>query len=453
LPFDRNGGWLVKQLSRSRWTQCLLAIAVIAAAAPAALAVTDEEIFRDFRFNLSNPGARSLGLGGAFIAVADDATAALANPAGLMLLEKPEFFTEIRDRVADDSSLEQSLSPFESVSSETFPNAVFSPSFVSYVYPSERWAAGVSRVELNKADNNTSSLFLIDFDADPNTPPGAITADGSIRTDLSVWNITGAVRIIDTLSFGASVAVGLLDIESSVINTLIDTDPNSATPFVPQTLYETEIDDNDTDVSFTAGLHWRPLSQLSFGAVYRGGFEFTVMEDLFNDGFFGFGYSTFIGAPLDTTFNTPDSYGAGVAWQPMPALTLSADWVHIEYEDLLDGFQSALNILTFTDDRNQFTIEDADEIHVGGEYVFTAGSVPVAVRLGGYTDHNSRIFADFEDPDFTSFGDNDTFPERDTEEHVTVGAGVVVQGKFQIDAAADFSDIVNEYVLSTIFRF
>jgi hypothetical protein len=29
-----------------------------------------------------NPGARSLGLGGAFVALADDATAAYANPAG-----------------------------------------------------------------------------------------------------------------------------------------------------------------------------------------------------------------------------------------------------------------------------------------------------------------------------------------------------------------------------------
>lgn len=442
----------MKQLSRSRWMQCLLAIAVVVAAAPEVRAVTDEEIFRDFRFNLSNPGARSLGLGGAFIAVADDATAALANPAGLMLLEKPEFFTEIRDRVADDTSIEQNLTSTESVASETFPNAVFSPSFVSYVYPSGRWAAGISRVELNKADNNTSSRFLIDFDADPNTPPGEIASGGSIRTDLSVWNVTGAVKIVDRLSFGASVAVGILDLESEVLNTITDPDPNSPTPFVPQTIYETAIDDNDTDVTFNAGLHWRPLDVLSFGAVYRGGLEFTVEETMMET-FFGGGYAAFLGAPFDTTFNTPDSYGAGVAWQPMPALTISADWVHIEYEDLLEGFQSALNILTFSDDRGQFTIEDADEAHLGVEYVFTAGSVPIAARIGGYTDHNSRIFSDFEDPPTTSFGDNDTFPERDSEEHLTLGAGVVVQGKFQIDAAADISDIVNEYVVSTIFRF
>ena len=36
-------------------------------------------------------GARAMGMGGAFIATADDATAASWNPAGLIQLEKPEL--------------------------------------------------------------------------------------------------------------------------------------------------------------------------------------------------------------------------------------------------------------------------------------------------------------------------------------------------------------------------
>ena len=36
-------------------------------------------------------GARAVGMGGAFIGVADDATAASWNPAGLIQLEKPEM--------------------------------------------------------------------------------------------------------------------------------------------------------------------------------------------------------------------------------------------------------------------------------------------------------------------------------------------------------------------------
>ena len=41
--------------------------------------------------NLVGSGARALGMGGAFIAVADDATAASWNPGGLIQLETPEI--------------------------------------------------------------------------------------------------------------------------------------------------------------------------------------------------------------------------------------------------------------------------------------------------------------------------------------------------------------------------
>ena len=42
-------------------------------------------------FNPLGSGARALGMGGAFIAVADDATAASWNPGGLIQLERPEM--------------------------------------------------------------------------------------------------------------------------------------------------------------------------------------------------------------------------------------------------------------------------------------------------------------------------------------------------------------------------
>lgn len=57
--------------------------------------VTYPQIITDIKINSSpNPvgsGARAVGMGGAFIAVADDATAASWNPGGLIQLETPEF--------------------------------------------------------------------------------------------------------------------------------------------------------------------------------------------------------------------------------------------------------------------------------------------------------------------------------------------------------------------------
>ena len=48
------------------------------------------------QLSFSDPGARSMGFGGAFVALADDATAAFANPAGLTQLLKPEISIESR---------------------------------------------------------------------------------------------------------------------------------------------------------------------------------------------------------------------------------------------------------------------------------------------------------------------------------------------------------------------
>src|SRR5437867_13375576 len=69
----------------------------LALALPAAAQNTDIESLSGLQFNFGNPGARSLGMGGAFLGLADDASAAEANPAGLTILRKPEVSLEVRN--------------------------------------------------------------------------------------------------------------------------------------------------------------------------------------------------------------------------------------------------------------------------------------------------------------------------------------------------------------------
>ncbi len=76
---------------RSAAVSTAVFIFVSAFAAPAA-----SQVQFAFEFSFSNPGARSLGFGGAFVALADDATAAFANPAGLTQLVEPEVSIEGR---------------------------------------------------------------------------------------------------------------------------------------------------------------------------------------------------------------------------------------------------------------------------------------------------------------------------------------------------------------------
>ena len=64
---------------------------------PAAAQNTDIESLSGLQFNFGNPGARALGMGGAFLGLADDASAAEANPAGLTILRKAELSIEVRN--------------------------------------------------------------------------------------------------------------------------------------------------------------------------------------------------------------------------------------------------------------------------------------------------------------------------------------------------------------------
>src|SRR5262249_24634145 len=154
----------------------------------------------------------------------------LSNPAGLMLLARPEFFIEIRDTNTDSSSIQETFQG-QDIASSTEPRAIFSPSFISYVHPWKRFAAGISRIEINKSSNVTRSTFT----PDPNAQFGfvGIGGTGSIDTDLSVWNLTGAMKVTNKISIGATVALGILNMQSAVNNFFIDSDPNSPVFNVP----------------------------------------------------------------------------------------------------------------------------------------------------------------------------------------------------------------------------
>src|SRR2546422_11079012 len=75
--------------SRQVWLVLIVLIGIALPAPGEAGGLSNTETFGGFQFNFNNPGARALGMGGAFIGVADDATAAVTNPAGLVILQRP----------------------------------------------------------------------------------------------------------------------------------------------------------------------------------------------------------------------------------------------------------------------------------------------------------------------------------------------------------------------------
>src|SRR5688572_21375251 len=85
-----RGGFMKKKL-----LAVLIGASLVGVAAPA-FAITDEEGNASIQFAFVPPGARSLGMGGAFVGRADDATAAYTNPAGLTQLRALEIAAQGR---------------------------------------------------------------------------------------------------------------------------------------------------------------------------------------------------------------------------------------------------------------------------------------------------------------------------------------------------------------------
>ena len=162
-------------------------------------------------FDFSNPGARSVGLGGAFAGLADDATAAFANPAGLVQLLRPEVsvegrhwsystpYTEGGRYEGQPTDLGLDTTPGLRTGRST--EDVSGLSFLSFVYPAGNWSFAVYRHQLAKfrARTETQGLFHLIG------PDDARDIDRRWFTDLDVvsYGISGGLRVHDRLSLGS----------------------------------------------------------------------------------------------------------------------------------------------------------------------------------------------------------------------------------------------------------
>jgi len=435
-------------------------------------ALTDEEIFRGFRFNFINPGARSLALGGAFVSLADDATAAQANPAGIGFLARSEYFAELRS--VDDSStasvrresLPAGIDTFSATGLE--PEDTISPSFLSVVttYPETgrrrvRWAQGISRQEVINVSNATVSSLAFTFPSSP----GAFIAEGDGSIDVSVANVNVSVgvRATDRLGLGATLTWSRLDVRSRVENRIVDTVGGVAGQELlePTLDLRTGIDDTDDDVTFGLGLIYR-ADRWGLGAVYRRGAKFTVVQtidparDLDGDGTIDEGLDVFgvrqrLGQAFGNRVHLPDAYGVRVHGSLLDQrLTIAAGVERIEYTDLLDGYVAGVNPLHGPD--AEFDVSDATEGRLGAEYVFGNLSnvlPPMGLRAGVFTESDSTIRGNFSGG--TALVPQDSYPGRANQTHLALGLGFN-WARFKLDVAADFSQSKNEYLVSIIFQ-
>jgi long-subunit fatty acid transport protein len=379
-------------------------------------------------FSFSNPGARSTALGGAFVALADDATAAFANPAGLVQLLRPEVSFELRRRQystpytvggrASGAPTGQGIDTVDGVRTAISETTTSGVSFLSFVYPGNRWSLALFRHQLADFSIATEINGLFG-DAEG----GEIRRweDQLTTTDLDIigTGLSGAYQVSDRLSlgFGVSYFSGKVDNQGATYDVDSYPDPSwDRNSFLHERMWvSTSFVVDDSDVGFNVGVLWKFADSWRLGGVYRQGprfhYELYNRAGPLNDEPEG----TILESVTDRSIAFPDVWGLGV-------------------------------------DTSLATIDDANELHLGVEYVFLKSSPLIAVRGGIWRDPDHRFrFLGGDDPYDDAFN-YAIYRQGEDILHVTMGVGIAFKA-FQIDLGADLSQNSDVFALSAIYSF
>ena len=390
--------------SRRRPSPFLALLALVLAGARATRAADEQTAFV---LTFSNPGARSLAFGGAFAPLADDATAAYANPAGLVQLLRPEVSAELRVSGAledDDATGDPTVKRANGLS------------YFSAVYPLRRFSLALYGHQLASIDIQTAG------EESPKAAAwaGRRAATGERLSGLDVWRIgvSAAFRLRDNLSvgLGASYFDGCVELAPSG-------DPDAAGRSVAS-----------NDWTLNTGALWQASEQVRLGAFYRQGPRLSLGR---------LGAAPCTGSECAEAFlRLPDTFGAGAALRSAGGgLTVALEWDRVRYSSLADGLSAAAL------GADRLSLSDASEFHVGAEYAFLRLDPVLALRVGAWLDPDHRLCGAAADSAYPC-----ATGARSDEGHVTLGFGMAFK-RFQLDLAVDGSRTEVTSSISGIFSF
>lgn len=407
-----------------------LCVALSAALAASPLfAITSDEVNAGIQFNFANPGARALGMGGAFLGLADDATAAYTNPAGLTVLAASEVAVEYRHSdftTPFSSGGSFRTGPFDgsNLGRDEADSNADAVAFLSYTYAGDGWALALYRHQ-PLAFETAYVQSAIDVQNAAGTSIGSLPVKTTrIQADLVNYGISGAYRFSDSFSLGLGVVYSQFDLESDTVRS-------------GRNLQLQRGDDHD--YTFNVGALWKVNERWSVGAAYRRGGSFDYRAGNFDSA----------GAPLvvlDTGFDVPHVFGVGLSFRPTDNLAITFDVNHVEYSRLTDSYDDIFNSATVLD------VSNGTELRLGGEYVFTQFANPFSLRAGIWREPEHALVATGPANDTSVDVDRALFRPGDDEYHYTAGLGWAFP-RFQLDLAADWSDQVTSYSVSGVVRF
>ena len=364
-------------------------------------------------------GARAFGMGGAFLARADDATAASWNPAGLSYLRAPELSV-----VWADSSLGNRKIDASGLLVENDQRSGNAPDFLAATFP----------IELGSVNGAAQLSYqrIISFNAER-----TITEPDRIRIVQSDGGF-------DVLTFGSGWQLSRRFRAGLTVNRWLNGYRQTIERPAPRTV-PTRQNSNFTFSGWNVqvGAIWSPRENLNLGAVIKTGFSGNVKlarsrVDLFTaaDGT-TIPTSNAYSRP-DLVLNFPGAAGFGVSWRPRSNLTISLDYTRTFWsKGRINNFftlpatlpdDQAPPVPTFPTDffpllpyptLNDFGQKDTEQVRTGVEYVIISRRLKLPLRAGYFSDGQYFRDASGHAPRFTG---------------LTGGAGIIL-GSFLLDVA------------------
>lgn len=353
-----------------------------------------EEVFIGKFFGL---GARAMGMGGAFLAVADDYTALYWNPAGLAQIHRIEVFGSLSHDKLKNKTMYYGSDLTDS-QSKTRLNALG----FTYPVPTERGSLvlGFGYNRLNSFDG------LLTISAQRNASE-YVDAWETESGGLGTWSIGGAIDVSPSLSLGAA-----LDIwRGSDIYTWEYYVTNTHDPFQDYRYLDT-IDGNYSGIGLKFGALVQANTFLNLGLTVTSPVYLNV-DEFWSQQTDTLSFSDYYEGHWEYEITTPYRFGLGGSVH-LRRLRLAAD---VEYVDWTQTEYKSPSGLVADNWIFNESYREVYTYHLGAEYAIPKSDV--TLRAGYYNDPL---------PIKTSMIKRD----RD---YLTIGAGFLVDNMFKIDFA------------------
>ncbi len=339
-------------------------------------------------------GARAMAMGGAFTAIADDATAASWNPAGLIQLEKPELSIvgAYSDRHADYTS---DLNP--EVSNDAHDSDL-NLNYFSAAYPVSWLRNIVFSVNYQRLYD-----FERSFDHQFSYADAGLDLDQDITYrqsgHIGAVGLAGAVELSPAFSLGVTLNVWTdqlgWDNGWKERYRVTSVGSQAGVPVTIDTAFEDRYE-AFRGINVNLGFLWETRRLGRFGAVVKTPFTATMTHT------FEFKDKTSYGPPVGTTTETgpilteeevelqmPLSYGVGWSMRIGDAWTIGADISRTHWNDyiLTDGQGNQFSPIDGQPEESS-DIDPTTHVRIGAEYVVLRPhrQVAVPIRAGLFYD-------------------------------------------------------------------